>query len=127
MKKHTNAIRILRTQLKDLTAEKRRILEEIRKLKEAGPATGPERSGLRWGYNYSTRWKARANHLASGLLRGVPYVAMEKKSDEAPPCHAVYKTIQAAFGEDEALKAEWTLERVTELLKRDSVASQEAA
>ena len=126
MRKHSHAIHNLRQRLHELTALKRETVAEIEGLKkEAG--TGQKRSTLRNDYNDLVRPKARAIHLASGILRGVPYIAMEYRCDEEPPVYGVYKALREAFGKDEELKAEWTLERVQDLLKRSEEAQQEEA
>jgi len=113
MRKHSHAIHNLRQRIHELTGLKR--------------GTGQKRALIRADYNALVRPKARAVHLASGLLRGVPYLAMEDRCHEEPPVYGVYKAIREAFGEDEELRAEWTLERVQGLLLRPQEALQEAA
>ncbi len=117
MKKHFHAIQVLRQRLSELTAIKREEWEKIRRLKNE-PGTGVVRSRLHNDYNDLFRPRARAIHLANGLLRGVPYLAMEVRCWRKPPLYRVYEAIQEAFGEDKDLRAEWTLERVQGLLER---------
>lgn len=126
MKKHSHAIHNLRRVLHELTELKRETVSEIQGLK-GKPGTGKERSHLRNDYNDLVRPKARAVHLALGLLKGTPYVSMEARCHEEPPVYGVYKALREAFGKDEELRSEWTLERVQGLLKRPEAAQQEAA
>ena len=126
MRKHSHAIHNLRQRLHELTGFKREAVSEIQGLKGKS-GTGNKRSLIRADYNAWVRPKARAVHLASGLLREVPYVAMEVKCHEEPPVYGVYKALREAFGEDEELRDEWTLERIQGLLKRPEEAKREAA
>jgi hypothetical protein len=126
MRKHSHAIHNLRQRLHELTGLKRKAVSEIQALKGKS-GTGQKRSLIRADYNALVRPKARAVHLASGLLRGVSYVTMEDRCHEEPPVYGVYKVIREAFGEDEELRDEWTLERVQGLLKRPEEAQKEAA
>ncbi len=134
MKKHTHAIRNLRQSLAELTNQKRQVKGQIQALKldAAGkrrPETGPERSRLWMDYVWATRPHARAIHLALGMLQGTPYSAMEPRcaKDNPPPTYGIFKAIQAACGEDEALKAEWTLERIQAHIDGKQPTVQEAA
>jgi hypothetical protein len=126
MKKYSHAIHNLRQRLHELTKLKRETTSEIRKLKGKS-GTGCERSNLWSDYNTWVRPKARYIHLASGLLREVPYVTMEPRCHEEPSVYGVYEAIKKAFGEDKELEAEWTLERVQSLLERPEEAGREAA
>lgn len=126
MRKYSHAIHNLRQRLHELTGLKRETVSEIQELK-GKPGTGVKRSLIRDDYNVLVRPKARAVHLASGLLREVPYLAMEYKCHEEPPVYGVYKALREAFGKDEELRSKWTLERVQGLLKRPEEAQKEAA
>jgi Ser-tRNA(Ala) deacylase AlaX len=125
MKKHTQAVQFLKAQLKETIVQKRTMQEEIRKLKAEGPSTGPARHTLRWNYNWTWRWRARAYHVAECILRGVPYAAIERNACE-PPVWGVHKVLQEAFKDDDAQRAEWTLDRVKELLTVPEPAPQVA-
>lgn len=131
MKKHKTAIENIRKTLAELTQQKREVKSAIQALRTdaAGkrrPETGPERDSLWRGYVYSTRPLARAAHLALGMLRGTPYMAMEPKTESSPPLYGILEAIHEACGEDEALKAEWTLDRIRKIVEA-SKSSQEAA
>lgn len=133
MKKHKHAIKNLRHTLADLNADKRQVKAEIQALKldEAGqrrPETGPERDRLWQSYTWLKRPLARAAHLAIGFLRGTPYRAMEPKcaQDNLPPLYGILTAILMACGDDEDLKAEWTMARLQKLTEEASQ-TQEAA
>ena len=126
MKKHSHAIRNLRNSIKAFAEEGRSTRSQIGALKQQ-PETGPKRHGLKVDYDYFVRRKARAALLAYGLLRDIPYEAMEPKCTEAPSGSMVYKAIQEAFDKDEEQKAEWSLIRVQDLLSPASVSQEEAA
>jgi hypothetical protein len=121
--KYSNAIKSLRASLKALIETKKDCRRQIQAL-GPDPATGPQRSVLKTDYNVYTRPKVRAACLALGFLKGVPYLAMEPKCYEPPPAGLVLTTIQAALGDDEALRAEWTIDKIITLL---DVPQQEAA
>lgn len=124
MKKHTLAIRALKQTIKELAAEAS-ILR--------GTTDGPTRHLIRMGYIATTRRKARASLLAYGLLRGKPYRSMEPVSEPGLLAYTVYNVVDAihkACGENEVLKAEWTLARVKSLVYNGVdtlVATSEAA
>jgi hypothetical protein len=131
VKKH--AIQSIRQTLATLTEQKRQVKTQIQALKfdasgNRKPETGPERDELWRSYVWSVRPLARAAHLALGFLRGTPYLAMEPKcaEDDPPPLYGVLKALEKACGEDEALKVEWTLQRLRKLVEEAPMA-QEAA
>jgi len=133
VKKHKHAIKNLRQTLAELTEMKRQVKAQILGLRfdasgKRRPETGPERDQLWQGYVWSTRPLARAVHLALGFLRGTPYLAMEPKcaEDGPPPLYGVLKAIQNACGDDEALKTEWTLERLQKLVEEAPTAKEAA-
>ena len=133
MKKHKHAIENIRKSLANLTEQKRQVKAQIQGLKfdaagQRHPETGPERDQLWQGYVWSTRPLARAAHLALGFLRGTPYKAMEPRcaEDSPPPLYGALKAIHAACGEDESLKAEWTLERIQKLVEETSAVKEAA-
>lgn len=131
MEKHKDAIKQLRTSIKDLADNGRKTKAEIRALKydpdgKRRPETGPERHQKKVDYDYYVRPKARAALLAYGLLRGMPYPVMESKCKEPPSVFGVHKAIQEALGDAEETKAEWTLDRVQKLLS-DASEAKEAA
>ena len=79
-------IRHLRIKIKNLADEARTIREEARKT-----------SGMtKWDLNHHrttvVRRHARENLLAYGLLRGVPYHAIERKCHEPPNWHNIEST-----------------------------------
>lgn len=137
MKKHKDAIRTIRATIKTLQQEKPKLRAEIHALKfgpggERRPETGPQRYGLRQAYVEQVRPSIRANLLAYGLLRGVPYTKMEPKRCGGELFYMpgrVLRALHAAIGDDAALKAEWTVERVSSLILDgvDPLAPQEAA
>jgi hypothetical protein len=99
MKAYSEAIGNLRTRIKDLTEKARENRAEIAQLKEQ-PDTGVERCSLRSDYCTYTRSEARHVLLAYALLRGRPYLALERKCVEEPSPNRILKKIQEAFGED---------------------------
>lgn len=133
VKKHKHAIENLRRSLAELTDKKRQVKAQIHTLRtdasgKRRPETGSERDQLWQSYVWSTRPLARATHLALGMLRGTPYSAMEPRNTEGhgPPLYGVLKAIHTACGEDETLKAEWTLERIQKLVEAASTAKEAA-
>lgn len=137
MRKHSAAIKQIRTTLKTLAAEKPRLRAEVQALKYGPdglrrPETGQQRYWLKQEYNWSVRPEVRATMLAYGLLRGVPYRTMEPKSCAGELQYMigrVLKAIHRAIGDDEALKAEWSIDRVESLINDgvDTLAPSEAA
>lgn len=81
------------------------------------PETGPERSGL-WDAKRADRKDIRHIQLAIGLLMGRTYLSMEPRCHESnkPSCAYILDIIHEALGEDEALKAEWTQEKIVDLI-----------
>ena len=120
--KNSNAIKYLRAALKALVESKNDCRHQIQALGR-DPSTGFKRSLLRADYNAFTRPKARAVCLAIGFLKGVPYLTMERTCHEPPPLGLVLTMIHAALGEDEALRAEWTINKLVGL----TTTQQEAA
>lgn len=136
MKKHSAAIKQIRTTLKELAAEKPKLRAEVQALKFGAdgarrPETGPQRYRLKQEYNWSVRPEVRAALLAYGLLRGTPYRKMEPKSGEGelhPIIGRVLKAIHKAIVDNDALKSEWTIDRVESLIIDgvDTLASEAA-
>ena len=81
------------------------------------PETGPERYAL-WNDKRWEGYEARHCLLAIGLLKGRSYLSMEPKcfDDHQPSCSYILSLIHEALGEDEALKAEWTQEKLIDLI-----------
>lgn len=137
MKKHKDAIKKIRQEIKGLAAEKAKTRAEINALKfdaegKRRPETGPTRHTLKVTYDWHVRPYARANLLAYGLLRGIPYKKMEPTCDENELHYVIPKilhAIQASLGDNKELQLEWTLERVKKLILEgvDPLASPEAA
>jgi len=90
----------LKVKIKNLADEARTIREEARK------ASGM----VKWGLNHHrktvVRWAARDNLLAYGLLRRVPYRAIERHTESNPDFRAVEKIARRFGGTDEQI-AEW--------------------
>jgi len=125
MKKHSAAIKNIRMTLKTLRAEKPQLRAEIQALKfgpngERRPETGPTRHSMKTYYNWNTRPEIRATNLAYGFLRGVPYSKMEPKTETGWQIARVLKAIHTAIGDDEELKAEWTLDRLLKFFEEQS-------
>lgn len=134
MKKHKDAIKHIRQEIKDLSAKKPEVRASIRELKydpqgNRRPETGPQRSQLKQDYDYQTRARLRVLYTAYGLLRGRPYLAMERTCNEEISVAWVHKIILAAIGQDEALQADWPLDRVVSLIQKgvDLPSAMEAA
>jgi hypothetical protein len=134
MRRHSDAIKKIRQTLKTLVGEKVNLRKEIHALKFDGegkrrPETGPKRHSLKESYNWHTRPEARATLVAYGLLRGVPYAKMEPKTESGVQLSRVLKALHEAIGDNEALKADWTMDRVCKLILDgvDPLASSEAA
>ena len=134
MKKHKHAINNIRQTIKALTEHKRQVKAEIQALKfdaegKRRPETGPERDRLWLDYTWSRRPLARAAHLALGMLRGTPYKEMESRCAEnsPPPLYGMLKAVHEALGDDEALKAEWTLGRIQNFVEGKEPTAQEVA
>ncbi len=136
MKKHKDAIRNIRSTLKILTEQKRETKKQIQALKfdadgRRRPETGPQRDQLWHDYVGSVRPRARAAHLAIGLLKGRPYKTMEPKCAEnnLPLLYEIHQLIVGACEANAELKAEWTFERTRKLILEgtDPLSSQEAA
>jgi hypothetical protein len=81
------------------------------------PETGSERFWLR-DASLADRREIRHTHLAIGLLMERPYLSMEPKCHESnkPSCAYILDLIHEALGENEALKAEWTQEKIVDLI-----------
>lgn len=81
------------------------------------PETGSERWSL-WVDKRANREEIRHLNLAIGLLMERPYLSMEPKCDEGnkPSCALILDLIIDALGDNEALKAEWSQEKVVELI-----------
>ncbi len=106
-RENTEAIRSLKYQIKELTAQKWGLRVRLSRLQ--GPETGPERHQLRQDYIWSTRPVARATYLAYGLLRGRSYKQIEAKCQQPPD---PYRILKALHGVQESFKEEWTLEKI---------------
>jgi len=119
------AIRKLKQDVKQRASEGKALRQEIRDLGTA-PETGPARS-LLWGRKRDVGAGARLSHLAYGLLRGLPYRAMEPKTQEGnvPACSLVLERIHAVL--DEEAKAAWTQERVISLIFKGVDPAEEQA
>jgi hypothetical protein len=91
------------------------------------PETGPERYSL-WADKRATGHEARHCILAMGLLKERPYLSMEPAchEDHKPSCGYILDLIHEALGDDKALKAEWTQERIVDLILM-AAAKKEAA
>lgn len=104
----------LKVKVKNLADEARTIREEARK------ATGM----VRWGLNHHrktvVRWAARDNLLAYGLLRGMPYRVIERKT-VAPPHFSAVAKIAKRFGGDEKIIESWVEEAKAYLEEREVV------
>lgn len=134
MKKHKDAIRHIRQEIKDLSAKKPEVRASIRELKydpqgNRRPETGSQRSQLKQDYDYRVKARLRVLYTAYGLLRGRPYLAMERTCNEEISCAWVHRVIHEAMAQDEALKAEWPLDRVVSLIVKgqDILSAMEAA
>lgn len=81
------------------------------------PETGSERYSL-WNNKRQVGSEARHCLLAIGLLKGRSYLSMEPKcfDDHQPSCGYILDLIHEALGNDEALKAEWTQEKLIDLV-----------
>ena len=90
------------------------------------PETCSERYGL-WNEKRIIGETARHCLIALTLLRGRPYHSCEPKCGEEnhPSCGYILNLIHNAIGDDEALKAEWTQERIIDLVLMPE--NQEAA
>lgn len=90
----------------------KRLLKPFRR-----PETGSERWSL-WNDKRANRSEIRHLQLAIGLLMERPYLSMEPRCDESskPSCAYILDLIHEALGEDTALKAEWTQEKIVELI-----------
>jgi hypothetical protein len=114
------------------TPEAKEALRTLREAKKAGgrktlgkrflkphkrPETGSERWSL-WDAKRGTGHEARHCLLAMGLLKETPYLVMERTchEDHKPSCAYILDLIHEALGDDEALKAEWTQERIVDLI-----------
>jgi len=129
------AITELKNKVKDLAAEGTRIRGEIRTLAwtddnppRRRPETGPERSSL-WEDKRYVGFSARLTLLAYGLLRGLPYKAMEPACREGnePPCSSILDRTHNALGEDSPEAEVWTQERVVSLVFKGTDPVKEAA
>jgi hypothetical protein len=126
VKKHKDAIKKLRLKLKGLAEVMPKLREEILTLKfdaegKRRPDTGPQRYLMRLGYKERVRPNIRTALVACGLLRGIPYKRIEPKADPYTYSTAnlrasVLAEIHEALGEDAALRAEWTKERVKAII-----------
>ncbi len=121
VKKHKDAIKNIRITLKALVSEKAKLRAEIQAIKFGPngvyrPETGPTRHAMKQTYNWQVRPEVRATLLAYGFLRGLSYSKMEAKSGSGVHLSRVLKAIHTAIGDDEALKAEWTSDRVFKLV-----------
>jgi hypothetical protein len=65
------------------------------------PETGPERYSL-WDEKRSVGSGARIYLLLYGMLRGRPYLSIEKKCDEAPSAYLLGITVAQVLGQDRA-------------------------
>ena len=135
MKKHKDAIQIIRAEIKLLVEEKPKLREAVRALKfdpegKRRPETGFERHNLKMAYDNGTRIKIRTRLLAQGLLRGLPHRRIEPKWDPGMMPYLVggiHTVIQKALGDNEELKLEWTKERVKQALNDVGTVVTEAA
>jgi hypothetical protein len=130
VKKHKDAIKNLRLRLKALSAEKPKLRAELHALKfdaegKRRPETGSTRHGMRQHYNENTRPEIRSVLIAYGILRGIPYKRMEKTACQdkyayRSLCSWVLHEIHLAVGDNAELKAEWTLDRVENIIENDA-------
>lgn len=81
------------------------------------PETGPDRY-VHWNDKRGVGWDARHCILAMGLLKEMPYSRMEPGCHDTnkPSCSYILDLIHQALGDNEALKAEWTQEKLVELV-----------
>lgn len=90
----------LKVKVMSLAAEARIIRQQVWKAKGM----------VKWRLNEHrtdvVRVHARHNGLAYGILRGVPYSAIEKKCDKKPDFEKV-ATIAKRFGSDEKMVSAW--------------------
>jgi hypothetical protein len=120
------AIKNLKARIKTLAGEKARLRSELHMLKfdvegKRHPETGGKRWSLRASYNEGSRLEARAALVAYGILRGVPYKAMEPSASPDKYGYrwlpgGVLSEIHQAIGDDAELKAEWTHDRVLSII-----------
>lgn len=132
MKKHSAAIRKIKQTIRELSGKRAEVRSEILALKfdqqgRRRPETGQDRYWLKENYCWGERRLIRANLLAYGFLRDVPYKVMEPISVQGQrEPGMVLKALHAAIGDDESLKAEWTMDRVYKLFDEPAVASEAA-
>lgn len=102
------AIQDLKTEIKRLTFEGREFAQAITKLGK-DPGTGPERHSL-WCQKQALGRTTRTALLAYGLLRGIPYKAMEPKcrAGNEPRALLIREKIESLLGPDNG----WTQARV---------------
>ena len=79
------------------------------------PETGSERYDL-WNSKRTTGFETRHLLLAMGLLKETPYSKMEPGCIHPPSCAYILDLIHEALGDNEALKSEWTQERIVDLV-----------
>lgn len=109
--------------------------EALRTLREARKAGGRQTVGKRllkpfrrketcwerielWDAKRGTGHEARHCILAMGLLKGRSYASMEPGTHEShkPSCAYILDFIHEALGDNSELKAEWTQEKLVDLI-----------
>lgn len=88
------------------------------------PETGNQRYAL-WNDKREVGREARHCLLAMGFLKDRPYRTLEPEGSSYPSISTIYDLIQEAQGDNEALKAELTEQRIADWL--EAKAKQEAA
>lgn len=135
MENTRTAIKKLKKNVKELTAEGLRIRGEIHVLAwtddkppRRRPETGPERA-LLWDGKRGVGRTARLSLLAYGLLRGLPYKAMEPKCREGnePSCSLILAKMHEVLGPESEDALAWTQERVVSLVFKGTDPVKEAA
>lgn len=111
------AITTIRDTIKAQVAESREIRKQIHE------SSGMDRYWA-WCSKRETGDRTRYLYLALAILRGRSYGSIEPKCREGnePSASRLHGTIVEMAGQDDALKAEWTKERVKAWLTRPEAA-----
>jgi hypothetical protein len=88
------------------------------------PETGNQRYAL-WNDKREVGFSARHCLLAMGFLKERPYRTLEPEGSSYPSISTIHDLIQEALGDNEALKAELSEQRIADWFK--ATAKQEAA
>lgn len=129
---YKEAIRKIRNNIKELSAEKGVLRQEIQELLLNGQSreeTGPLRSQKKERYDYYVRRSIRGYLLAYTLLRGRPYKMQESRTNYSLNYVAfiAHMTIQKVLeGEEAHLKEAWSWSTVKALISSPESISEAA-